>query len=136
LITDATGLPLAILHTPANVHDSRMAVPLVDALPTIRRSDGRRRKLRPVVLLADKAYDASAAVRQPLMRRGIFPLIPRRGDRGFWPFARCRAVVESPFAWLNHQRRLRVRYERRDDIHEAFLALACGLTCWNRIIQF
>jgi transposase len=27
--------------------------------------------------------------------------------------------------------RLRVRYEKRADIHEAFLALACALICWN-----
>ena len=26
-------------------------------------------------------------------------------------------------------RRLRVRYERRDDIHEAFLAIGCSLIC-------
>ena len=135
-MTDATGLPLVVLHTAANVPDSRMAVPLIDALPVIKHPDGRRRKLRPAVLLADKAYDAAAAVRQPLIRRGILPLIPRRGDTSPWPFARFRSVVESPFAWLNHQRRLRVRYEKRDDIHEAFLTLACAMTCWNRIKQF
>jgi transposase len=38
-------------------------------------------------------------------------------------------VVERTFAWLNQFRRL--RYERRADIHEAFLALACALLCWN-----
>jgi len=26
---------------------------------------------------------------------------------------------------------LRIRYERRDDIHEAFLLLGCVLLCWN-----
>jgi transposase len=40
-------------------------------------------------------------------------------------------VVERTFAWLNQFRRLRIRYERRADIHEAFLALACALLCWN-----
>jgi transposase len=35
--------------------------------------------------------------------------------------------VERTFAWLNQFRRLRVRYEKRADIHEAFLALACAL---------
>jgi hypothetical protein len=30
----------------------------------------------------------------------------------------------APFAWLNQFRRLRVRYEKRADIHEAFSALA------------
>ena len=27
--------------------------------------------------------------------------------------------------------RLRVRYEKRADIHEAFLYLGCALTCWR-----
>jgi Transposase DDE domain len=44
---------------------------------------------------------------------------------------RSRWVVERTFAWLNQFRRLRVRYEKRADIHEAFLALACALLCWN-----
>ena len=33
-------------------------------------------------------------------------------------------------AWLNQFRRLRVRYEKRADIHEAFLSLGCALICW------
>ena len=40
-------------------------------------------------------------------------------------------VVELTFAWLNQFRRLRVRYEKRTDIHEAFLCLACALLCWG-----
>jgi transposase len=34
-------------------------------------------------------------------------------------------VVERTFAWLNQFRRLRVRYDKRADIHEAFLSLGC-----------
>ena len=33
----------------------------------------------------------------------------------------CRWVVERTFAWLSQFRRLRVRYDKRGDIHEAFL---------------
>lgn len=28
-------------------------------------------------------------------------------------------------------RRLRIRYEKRSDIHEAFLAVGCVLICWR-----
>jgi len=38
-------------------------------------------------------------------------------------------VVERTFAWLSQFRRLRVRYEKRADIHEAFLPLGCALIC-------
>jgi transposase len=44
---------------------------------------------------------------------------------------RFRWVVERTFAWLHQFRRL--RYERRADIHEAFLAIACSLICWRRL---
>jgi hypothetical protein len=37
------------------------------------------------------------------------------------------------FAWLNQFRRLRVRYDKRADIHEAFLSLGCALICWHAL---
>jgi hypothetical protein len=36
-------------------------------------------------------------------------------------------------AWLSKYRRLSVRYERREDIHEAFLQLGCSLICLNHL---
>jgi len=36
-----------------------------------------------------------------------------------------RWVAERTFAWLSQFRRLRVRYDKRTDIHEAFLSLRC-----------
>jgi hypothetical protein len=47
---------------------------------------------------------------------------------------RCdRWVVERTFAWLHSHRRLLIRTDRRDDIHEGFLALACCLICWRHL---
>jgi transposase len=40
-----------------------------------------------------------------------------------------RWVVERTIAWLHQYPRLRIRYERRDDIHEAFPAIGCSLIC-------
>jgi len=45
-------------------------------------------------------------------------------------------VVERTFAWLNQFGRLRVRYEKRADMHEALLALACALLCWNILERY
>jgi transposase len=44
-----------------------------------------------------------------------------------------RWVVERTFAWLHHFKRLLVRYDRRAEIHEASLALACCLVCFRRV---
>jgi hypothetical protein len=46
---------------------------------------------------------------------------------------RQRWVVERTFAWLHNRRRLLVRTDRRDDIHEGFLALTCCLICWRQL---
>ena len=135
LITDARGTPLAIAHTAANVHDSQMAVPLVDAIPPIKQPSGGRRK-RPTLLLADRAYDAEEKIRKPLRQRGIVPLIAKRNVGHGSGLGKFRYVVEVTFDWLFNHRRLRVRYEKRDDIHDAFLTLACAMICWNRIQGF
>jgi transposase len=42
-------------------------------------------------------------------------------------------VVVRTLAWLSKYRRLSVRYERREDIHEAFLQLGCSLICLNHL---
>jgi transposase len=40
-------------------------------------------------------------------------------------------VVERPVAWAHRFRRLSLRYERLDLIHETFLIIGCILICWN-----
>jgi len=135
LITDGQGIPLIIEHTAANVHDSEMAIPLVDSLPGIKTENGGRRK-RPDELLADRAYDAEDKIRIPLRRRKIKPLIAKRNSEHGSGLGKYRYVVETCFDWLFNWRRLRCRYEKRDDIHDAFLAIGCLMICWNRLNQF
>ena len=135
MITDGYGTPLAIEHTGANVHDSQMALPLVDAIEPIKRPRGRPRK-RPDAVLADRAYDAEEKIRRPLRDRGIQPLIARRNSEHGSGLGKYRWVVEAALSWLFKYRRLRVRYEKRDDIHQAFLNIGCLLICWNRVFAF
>ena len=42
-----------------------------------------------------------------------------------------RSIVERTQAWIAKYRRLTIRYERRDDIHEALQSLGCSLICFN-----
>ena len=74
----ARGSPLAIEHTGANVHDSQQAIPLIDAIPPIKRPGGGRRSV-PTKLFADRAYDAEEKIRQALRERRIEPFIAKRG---------------------------------------------------------
>jgi transposase len=130
LLTDANGLPLAIEHTAANVHDSRLCLPLVEAVPPIQGPRGRPRR-RPDILFADRAY-SSAAIRRALRACGVLPAIAKPGDAHGSGLGAYRCVIEGAFAWLFGWRRLRVRYEKRADIHDAFLRLACAMICFRR----
>ncbi|MEV6750789.1 hypothetical protein ACUN29_35270 [Streptomyces sp. WC2508] len=38
----------------------------------------------------------------------------------------------SQFALLHNFKRLAVRWERRTELHDAFVSLACSLICWRR----
>jgi hypothetical protein len=87
-------------------------------------------------VLADRAYDAEEKIREPLRQRGILPLIAERNTAHGSGLGQYRYVVEAAFDWLFNQRRLRVRYEKRDDIHQAFLIIGCLLICWNRVLEF
>jgi transposase len=129
---DRNGIPLAVRLSPANDHDSTLLIPLIDAIPPIigpRGRPGRPRK-RPAKLHADKAYDA-AEKRRALRSRGITPRIARRGIDSSERLGRCRWVVERSLAWLLGNRRLGVRYERRADLLQGLLHLACALICLN-----
>ena len=105
---------------------------LVDAIPPLRqphRGPGRPRR-RPDKLHADKAY-ASRKNRAALRRRGIAPRIARPTVDSSERLGRHRWVAERSFAWLHRNRRLLVRYERGDSVHQALLTLGCALVCWH-----
>lgn len=129
LITDRQGVSLAALLTAANRHDTVPFEDLLDAVPPIRCPSGQRRT-RPAKLHADKAYDIPRC-RRALSRRHIKVRIARKGTDSSARLGQHRWGVERTLAWLARYRRLTVRYERRDDIHRAFLSLGCALICWN-----
>jgi transposase len=130
-VVERGGLPLAKLLSGATRHDSVVFEELLDAIPPIKQANGRRRK-RPAKLHADKAYDIPRC-RRALSQRHIRIRIARKGIDSTQRLGRHRWVVERTLAWLNHFRRLRVRDERRADIHDAFLTLGCALICFKAI---
>jgi transposase len=132
LITDARGLPPAAILTGANAHDVTQLIPLVDAIGPVRSGRRGRPRRRPQRVQADRAYD-SRAHRRALRRRHIQPKLARRKTPHGSGLGITRRVVERTIAWPHQFRRLRVRFERREDIHEAFLSLAEALICWNAL---
>ena len=133
-MVDRRGTPLAVCLTRANRHDSLLFETLIDAIPPICRSRGRLRR-RPDKLHADKAYDCSRC-RRFLHRRHIKVQIARKGIELSDRLGPHRWVVERTLAWLGQFRRLTIRYERRQDIHEAFVCLGCSLICCSTIQRY
>ena len=133
-VSDRAGIPLARRLTGANAHDSTVFEDLLDAIPPIKRPRGRPRQ-RPAKLHADKAYDIPRC-RRALHRRRIKVRIARKGLDSSARLGRHRWVVERTLAWLGQFRRLTIRYERRADIHEAFLTLGCALICFRSLQEF
>lgn len=87
---------------------------------------------RPGIAHGDKGYDSNAN-REELRKRGILPVISRQGAPNIKGSGRLRSVVEQTFALLHGFKRLAVRWERRTELHDAFVSLACSLICWRRL---
>ena len=127
VITDGSGIPLTSSVTAANVHDVTEMAGLVNDLPEVAGKVGRPRR-KPDALQGDLAYD-SEPHRQGLREMGIEPVLPEREIDEQEGLGETRWPVERTLAWGHQNRRLRIRYERRPDIHQAFLTLACIKIC-------
>lgn len=130
-MVDRTGVPLACRVSPANAHDVTMLLATVVAGPLPGFGDLGR---RPAELLGDRAY--RSAGHEGLLRwMGVEPAFARPGTPRGSGLGKHRYVVERTIAAVHRNRRLKVRYERRSDIHQAFLTLACIKVCSYRLLD-
>lgn len=117
LLVDKNGHGIAITTTGANGNEKEQVQNLLEHLPS------KSLKGRVIIFEADKGYDAEW-LRQFLLNKGIFPLIPYRKIKGrcapgfkevcyFFKLIPQRWKVERAFAWLKRRcRRLLMRWER------------------------
>ena len=131
LAVDGNGIPLAVGLTAANVNEVTRLVPLVDAIPPVRGKVGAP-LTKPKLVMADRGYDSDAN-RMALSGKGIRTAIARRNTDHGSGLGVFRYVVEQTVALFHQFRRLRVRDDRDDAIHESFMSLACSLICWRRL---
>ncbi|MFG2125347.1 IS5 family transposase [Streptomyces sp. NPDC048710] len=131
VIVEAHGIPLAVALTGGNRNDVTQLIPLIQAVPPIRGRSGRPLR-RPRRVYADRGYDHDV-YRDKVRRFEITPVIARRGaEHGSGLGVHCW-VVEGAIALLHWFRRLRIRWEIRDDIHQALVTLGCAIICWRRL---
>lgn len=130
-MVDRNGVPLAGRVSPANRPDVCLLLATVVACPLPGYGQPGR---VPVELLGDRGYDSDA--HEDFLRGlGITPVFAQRGQPHGSGLGKDRYVVERTIAAIHQNRRLKVRYDRRADIHQAFLTLACIKVCSYRLLD-
>ncbi|MEF2508077.1 IS5 family transposase [Vibrio mimicus] len=129
LLTDAKGLPLAVIADGANVHDIKLVKHTLDALECYRPP-------LKVPLYLDKGYTGQW-LQDELIALNYLPHVQSLADevaclKGSDDFKAYRWVVERTHSWLNRFRRLLVRWEKKIENYEVMLHLGCGLIVWNK----
>jgi hypothetical protein len=97
-----------------------------------RACERLRPRKRPELVTADGGYDHDSYRRQ-LSQRGSRRRSPAARQSTAPAWAVLAAYVERTFAWVHHLKRLLDRYDRRHEIHEAFLAFGGYLVCFRRL---
>ena len=125
VLTDATGVPIAIWHAPANVHDSQLLADLLKNLMVTLDPDEVHH------LLLDAAFLGSTCD-EVARDAGFVPHVRPRGEEKSEkqrnPLYKARRwVVERTHSWMNNFRKLKVRYEKTTVSHDGLSAFAAGM---------
>ncbi|MBS4167618.1 transposase [Parachlamydia sp. AcF125] len=130
---------MAFEITGAKGDERQQVEKLLDSVDGLVATFSKEMGLFPI-FEADKGYD-SRELREKLLKRKIYPLIPYRkiGKQESWKkiaswVLRKRWQVERAIAWLQRKfRRLVVRWERRLKYWKGFLSFGLILFWINRI---
>jgi putative transposase len=131
LHVERSGGPLGLAVAGANVHDTKLLAPTLEAT-VIERPDP---EALPQHLCLDKAYDNPTGT-AACEADGYIPHIRRIGEEkldeaGEKRHPARRWVVERTLAWLSKCRAILVRYDKKPENYEGLIQLACALL-WSR----
>ena len=133
LVDGEEGAPVATEVTGANRHDVTQLEPLVNKVPPIAGKVGHPKE-KPSVIQGDRAY-GSKPHKERLNKRGIKTLLAQRNTEHGSGLGTTRwIVVERTLAWMHQYRRLRVRYEKRGDIHAVLLLVSAIHICFKLLM--
>ena len=133
VLVDARGLPVAVDTAPANRHESHLVQQMFDFMLPAEQ---------PERIIGDKAYDDDA-LDADLANKGIEMISPHRSNRrpenktqDGRPLRRYsrRWTVERTIAWLQHFRRLCIRWERSTALFQGFLHFTCTLLLLREVL--
>lgn len=133
VLVDARGLPVAVDTAPASRHESHLVQQMFDFMLPHER---------PERIIGDKAYDDDA-LDAALAKEGIEMIAPHRSNRRpenktqdgrSLRRYRRRWTVERTIAWLQHFRRLCIRWERSTALFQGFLHFTCALLLLREVL--
>jgi len=133
VLVDARGLPVAIDTCAANPHESRLVQRLFDFMLT---------QDAPERIIGDKAYDRDELDEQ-MAEPGIELIAPHRRNRkpenvtqDGRPLRRYkrRWTVERTISWIQHFRRLCIRWEKSTTLFQGFLHLGCTMLLLKEVL--
>ena len=132
LLTQGHGVPIGLTIEGANRHDMKLVRPTIQSL-IIERAEPTEEQ--PQGMCLDKGYDYDE-VRDILREFGLTAHIRPRGEEAQAikrqaGFKARRWVVQRAHSWMNHFRRLLVRWEKKPQNYLAFLHFACGLIAFR-----
>jgi transposase len=127
VVVATDGLPLGVVPSAANVHDTRLFPHLLRLAQVVCATIGR--------LYADAGYD-SAENRGLCLRDGIQPCIREVGAPHGSGLGTVRCIVEHDCAWLLANKRLDRRHDRLGRVILALLTAACIFVVANRLDPF
>lgn len=132
LLTEAAGIPLAVVIDGANRHDMKL---VEKTLGGIMAKRPRPTRAKPQGLCMDKGYDFDEV--RAIVREFAFTAhIRARGEeakaiKDEAGFKARRWVVERTHSWMNRFRRILVRWEKLPETFIAMLHLACAIITWR-----
>lgn len=132
MLVDGNGVPLSIIGSGANTHDSVLLADTLDGI-VVARPDNVEQNL-----CADAGYKGAPAM-EVILARGYVPHVKQRRDemaekKSNPDFKPRRWVVERTHSWLNRWRKILVSFEKKERSYLGLLSLACALICWRQTI--
>lgn len=136
VVVDRTGVPVGVATDAASVPETVLGPAALEAIPAAINVPAG------VPVLADRGYD-SDPLRGYLAGEGYRLVARHRRNRKRPPTSDGRAcrrlkrrwVVERTFAWLHSFRRVVTRFERRVDLYDGFVHLACAFIALGRLVK-
>lgn len=133
---DARGIPLSLVASGANRHDSVLLRSTLAGVVYPRPDPGSG---QVETLCADAAYvgfPALAASRLQGYELNVKARREERDEKRNDPSHKARRwVVERTHSWFNRFRKLLVSFEKTEASYNALLSLAAALICWRKTVS-